>query len=60
MNSLLLGMCHQTCGAAPVCSTSNGKRRRRGIPDSEIELLESDLFEEYDNLSLPGNVYEMS
>ena len=53
-----LGMCHQTCGAAPVCN-SNGKRRRRGIPDSEIELLESDLFEEDDTLSLPGKNFQI-
>ena len=45
-------MCGSTCGAMPVCSS----RRRRGIPeiDSELELLESDLFEESEILSSSG------
>ena len=45
-------MCGQSCGAQPVCSS----RRRRGIPeiDSELELLESDLFEDSEIFSLSG------
>ena len=48
-------MCGQSCGAQPVCSS----RRRRGIPeiDSELELLESGLFEDSEILSISGKLF---
>ena len=48
-------MCGQSCGAQPVCSS----RRRRGIPeiDSELELLESGLFEDSESLSVSGKFF---
>ena len=55
INSYILDMCGQSCGAQPVCSS----RRRRGIPeiDSELELLESGLFEDSEILSVSGKFF---
>ena len=48
------GMCGSSCPAIRACALPS--RRRRGIPEieSELELLENDLFEESEILSSSG------
>ena len=48
-------MCGSSCPAIRACALPS-PRRRRGIPEieSELELLENDLFEESEILSSSG------